>query len=211
MSISKSEVRLADTNSISRTGVFTMRNSASQVSRSPGYEFEDLIVNELEPGAVFIQPPEVAACQLGLRAKRWLKHRNIPTGDFNFGAQTRSMGHDLDLFFTAPAFPADLLALTTLHDWRKRSRVAVCYLQELWIYEFDKQLPGVADILRQFDHVFVGLYHTAEALSKRLGIKVEYMPLGIDAEMWNPYRGVPKPRDIDVCAIGNMDPVTHDA
>ena len=35
------------------------------------------------------------------------------------------------------------------------------------------------------------------------------MPLGIDAEMWNPYTGTPKPRDIDVCAIGNMDPETH--
>ena len=203
---------MADTiNSGPRTGIFTMRETAYQVSRSPGYEFEDLIVDELEPGAVFITPPQVAARQLGLRAKRWLKRRNVSTGDFNFGARTMSMGQDLDLFFTAPALPADLLALSTLHDWRKRSRVAVCYLQELWISEFDKQLPGVADILRQFDHVFVGLYHTAEALSKRLGIKVEYMPLGIDAEMWNPYRGIEKPRDIDVCAIGNMDPDTHDA
>ena len=203
---------MAATNSSGpRTGIFTMRNSVYQVSRCPGYEFEDMIVDELEPGAVFIEPLHNEAGQVGLRAKRWLKRRDISTGDFNFGARTASIGQDFGLFFTAPAVPSDLLALSTLHDWRKRSGVAVCYLQELWISEFDKQLPGVADILREFDHVFVGLYHTAEALSKRLGIKVEYMPLGIDAEMWNPYQGTPKPRSIDVCAIGNMASDTHDA
>lgn len=211
MSFTKDVVHLATANDKIRTGVFTRRASHYEVSRCPGYEFEDLIVDELEPGAVFIHPLDDAACQLGLRANRWLKRHNVPVGDYNFGARTKSIGQDLDLFFAAPAVPSDLLELSTLHDWRKRSRVAVCYLQELWISEFDKQLPGVADILRQFDHVYVGLYHTAEALSKRLGIQVEYMPLGIDAEMWNPYLGRPKPRHIDVCAIGNVDKNTHDA
>jgi len=198
-------------NDAPRTGVFTVRNSLYGVSRCPGLEFEDIIVEELEPGAVFVEPMQDASGQLGLKTNRWLKRRGVPVGDFAFGAKTRSMGQDLDLFFAAPAVSSDLLALSTLHDWRKRSKVAVCYLQELWISEFDRQLAGVADILRQFDHVFVGLYHTAEALSRKLGIKVEYMPLGIDAEMWNPYIGTPKPRDIDVCAIGNMDPGTHEA
>ncbi len=212
LNLSEAGVRLADTdNSMPRTGVFTLRNSARDVSRCPGFEFEDLIVDELEPGAVFIEPSKAGARQLGLRAKRFISRRGIKTGDFNFGATTMSMGQDLDLFFAAPAVPSDLLALSAIHDWRKRSRVAVCYLQELWISEFDKQLAGVADILREFDHVFVGLYHTAEALSQRLGMQVDYLPLGIDAELWNPYTGVPRPRSIDVCAIGNMDPVTHDA
>ncbi len=55
MSFSKAEVRLADKTDIApRTGVFTVRNFARQVSRCPGYEFEDVIAGEIEPGAVMI-------------------------------------------------------------------------------------------------------------------------------------------------------------
>lgn len=205
----RSEVRLASTEGNPRTGVFTLRNADYDVSRGPGYEFEDKIVFELEPNAIFVEPVQGAARHPGLRAKRWLERKGFATGDLNFGAHTKSLEQDLDLFFAAPAVPRDLLTLGTIRDWRKRSGVAICYLQELWISEFDTQLPGVESILQQFDHIFVGLYHTAEALSRRLGRKVEYLPLGIDAEMWNPFNGTPKARTIDVCAIGNMDPVSH--
>ena len=209
VNLPKSEVRLASTEARPRTGVFTLRNSAYEVSRGPGYEFEDKIVQELEPNAVFVEPMRGTARQPGLRAKRWLERKGVATGELSFGAATKHMEQDLDLFFAAPAVPHDLLTLTTIRDWRKRSKVAVCYLQELWISEFDTQLPGIQAILQQFDHIFVGLYHTADALSRKLGRKVEYLPLGIDAELWNPYTGTPKPRVIDACAIGNMDPDTH--
>lgn len=209
MSLPKSKVRSAAVGNKLRTGVFTMRNAEYQVARCPGFEFEDIIVQELEPDSVFVEPLRGNAGQPGLRAKRWLERKGVPTGDVKFGAQTKSMGQDVDLFFAAPATPRDLLTLSTIHDWRKRTRVAVCFLQELWISEFDAQLPSVANQLRQFDHVFVGLYHTAEALTRRLGIKVEYLPLGIDTELWNPFADIPKPRAIDVTAIGNMDPETH--
>lgn len=192
-----------------RTGVFTLRSSARQVSRCVGYEFEDAIIEDLEPGSVLIEPSADAQKQIGLKAKHWLQRRNLSFGAFDFGARTMSLGQDLDLFFTAPALPQDLLALSALSDWRQRSRHAVCYLQELWISEFDRHLPAILPILNQFDQVFVALYHTAEALSQKLDVPVEHLPLGVDTELWNPYLGKPKARVIDACAIGHMDPVTH--
>lgn len=212
MNLPRTDVGCAVASDRPRIGIFSLRNSALQVARSPGYEFEETIVGELEPNAVLVEPPlNISRDQLGLRAKRWFKRRGVGTGPINFGAQTWSVEQDFDLFFVAPAFPNDLLELSTLRDWRKRSRVAICYLQELWVSDFDNRLPTLMSILKEFDYIFVGLYHTAEALSKKLGIDVQYLPLGIDAEMWNPYTGTPKPRDIDVCAIGNMDPGTHEA
>ncbi len=168
-----------------------------------------MIVDELEPGAIFVEPIAEGERQFGLRAKRYLENRKVPSNTPWFGAKTAEIGRDLDLFFAAPAVPSDLLALDTIKDWRSRSRVAVCFLQELWISEFDVQLKGVRRVLDQFDHIFVAFHHTAEALSRLLGRKIEYMPLGIDAELWNPYQGAPKPRWIDACAVGNMHPETH--
>jgi len=195
-----------------RTAVFTMRRSERLVSRCAGYEFEDQIVEELEPGAVLIEPPEVASRDLALRARRWLQRRDLPSGPLAGAGQPLPVEQDLDLLFFMPAAPYDLLALDGYRDWRQRTGYAVCFLQELWISEMDHQLRDLRRILNQFDHVVSGFYHTAEALSERLDTRVDYMPHSVDAELFNPFNGARlKPRSIDACAVGGMDTGAHDA
>lgn len=197
-------------NSARRTGIFTLRSFARQVSRCPGYEFEDMIADEVEPGSVLIDASAQEINQRGLRARNWLSRKGIPVGNTTFGAKTRSVGQSFDLFFFSPALPRDLLHLTALNDWRAQSSKAVCFLQELWIAEVDDVVARYGPILNQFDHVLCGFYYSAEALAERLDVPVSYMPYGVDAELFNP--GTQNlPRVIDVCAIGNMDGTTHDA
>lgn len=193
-----------------RTAVFSLRDFEKHVSRCSGYEFEDVITEEIEPGALLIEASPDSVKQRGLRARRWLDRKGVPVGNFSFGADTRSLGVDVELFFVSPALPRDLAQLEAIHDWRARSTKAVCFLQELWIAEIDTVVAKFGRILNQFDHVICGFYYSAEALAERLDVPVSYMPYGVDAELFNPYVEN-APRVIDVCAIGNMDAVTYDA
>lgn len=141
-----------------RIGVFSLRQSFGQVSRCVGYELEDLILEELEPGSTLIEPPSDGRAR-AFRTKRFLRNNNLPLADFDFGGQTRSIGRDLDLFFFSPALAYDLFALDTMPDWRNRSAKAVCFLQELWLPEIDSRMAAVGTHLNQFDHVICGFYH----------------------------------------------------
>lgn len=210
MNLTNTVGRLADTTHKPRTGIFTLRNSVQHVFRCPGYEFEDVIAKELEPDSLLIEGPPSTHLPFGLRARNWLQRKGVPAGDFTFGAETQSIGQDLDLFFVSPALPGDLVQLNTLSDWRQRSTKAVCYLQELWLAEIDDVVDLFGPILNKFDHVICGFYYSAKALQRKLDVPVSYMPYGVDAELFNPYKLDAK-RVIDACAIGNMDTITHDA
>lgn len=193
-----------------RIGLFSTRDIERHLYRCPGYEFEDLIAENF--GATsFVAPAPQVVRHPAIRAKRWLLRRSTRLGGVDFGAPGMTLDAEFDLFFAAPALPADLMMLSTVRNWRRQSKKAVCFLQELWLSEMKSQLPRVIGVLNQFDHVFCGLYHTAEALKSVLSVPVEYMPLGVDAEMFYPWHRSDKSRVIDVCAIGNMDPDTHQA
>jgi hypothetical protein len=181
------------------------------VWRCPIYEFEDIILEDLEPGAITLCPAVDFRDNIGVRARRVLDRFGVRASEVNLGFHSSSLDQDVELFFFAAANTSDLEALYAIRDWRKRSNQAVCFLQELWVDEIEKQLPRIGSILSQFDHVFVGLYHTAEALKKRLEVPVHYLSNAVDAERFNPYRGTPKPRSIDVCAVGHVAPLTHEA
>lgn len=185
-----------------RIAVFTVRRDLRRVWRCPGYELEDLIQSELGP-AEFVEPDPSAAQRLEHRVSRWLSTRAQGVGP--------ELKEDYDLFFAAPAVASDLQLLSTVRGWRRRSTVAVCFLQELWVSHLHRKLPAIQKILNQFDYVFCELHHTAEALNPLLSVPVECLPLGVDAELFYPWKSATKARVIDACAIGKMDPVTHAA
>ena len=192
-------------------GVFTLRNFQKAVSRCSGYEFEDQIVDELEASAALIEPPSHLGWDTAQRAKRWLQRKGLPAGYFHGKGAAFPVDRQLDVLFFMPAVPYDLLALDAYRDWREKSDYAVCFIQEIWVNEIEGCLPDLKSILEKFDHVICGFYHSAKTLSQHLDTRVDYMPHSVDAELFNPFDGPSWPRDIDACAIGNMDPVTHDA
>lgn len=174
------------------------------MSRACGYTFEDVIAADLDHADV-IAPDFGGANTLRRKANIWAA-RKISSA---FGVSTRdaALEKDYELFFFSVAQPRDLLYLKSLKNWRSRSRFAVCWLQELWVNDI-KQTGKILDILEEFDHVICPFYHTTEHLRARISTPVTYLTWGVDTKLFCPYPSPPK-RVIDVCAVGEVSPVTH--
>jgi len=191
----------------------SMRNIERHVSRSCGYEFEDMICDELDFAQLVA--PRSARGRLG-GAMRGLRNKLTANfgprsafGALNAGAEQVHLEADVDLFFFSAALPRDLAELSNVPNWRKRSRFAVCWMQELWIAGIPLQ-KRTLDILNQFDHVICSFHHTIEPLRERLSVPVTYIPWGIDTELFCPYPNTPA-RSIEVAAIGAIPEATEEA
>lgn len=188
--------------------VLSMRRIADQVGYCALYEFEDVIV-ELT-GAALVAPLDFARLERARRAYRLVHHatRSPRLADlFRPGAGALRLEHEWELFLPVFNHPHELFALKAVEGWRERCRHAACYICEVW----ESQLPGyLIELLKDFDHVFIGVKSTAELLARRLGRPCTYVPMGVDALRFCPWPRRP-PRPIDVCGLGRRSAVTHAA
>ncbi len=106
--------------------------------------------------------------------------------------------------------PPDLAQLCTIRGWRENTRLAVCYVEELWsawIEQYSNPRSPI-HLFKEFDHVFVNCQGSVEPLRKIIQRPVHYFGPGIDALRFRPTR---KTRSTDVFYMGRRSPVTHDA
>lgn len=192
-----------------RVAVFTTRDYRREIFRCLGYEYEDAIVSEFHDGHL-VKPVSAALGTPMFRARLWTERMGLARFVPHGSGQTTSLGRDVDMFFAFPVSNRDLLALSTIPDWRVRSRFAVCHLQELWAANIPREMPWLKPILNQFDHVICMLHNSVEPLARELDVPVSYMAPSVDAEALCPWPDPPT-RVIDACAIGKMAPVTHEA
>ncbi|MBC7944897.1 MAG: glycosyltransferase family 1 protein [Burkholderiales bacterium] len=114
-----------------------------------------------------------------------------------------------DLFFIICMDIFELIAITSINNWREKCRNAVCYLNECWSEEWLKGREFLLRPLREFDHIFLGTRNSVEIVSKITGRPCTYLPVGIDAVKFAP---IPElERSIDVWNIGRRSSVTHQA
>jgi len=114
---------------------------------------------------------------------------------------------EYELFFPVFNHVHELFALAAVPDWRRRCRVAACFVNELWAH----LLPGyLLELLAEFDHVFVGVQHIVGDVQRIVGRPCSYLPLAVDVLRFAPFPEEPS-RAIDVCNIGRRSPVTHEA
>jgi hypothetical protein len=189
-----------------RVAIFSLRHAENHVSRACGYEFEDLIASELDD-ALLLSPRYEGMSRLALKAKRWIARHSTVMPSFGFNAAPSLLDQDVDLFFFSAAQFRDLDCLETVKNWRKRSRFAVCWLQELWIADIPR-LGARVDALNMFDHVICPFHFSTEALRDRLSVPVTYIPWGVDTEVFCPWP-TPPHQAIDICGIGAVAPATH--
>ncbi len=114
---------------------------------------------------------------------------------------------DYGLFLAVFNHPYELFALAAVPEWRARSRVAVCFVNEAWANDLPRYL---LELLAPFDHVFAGVYDAAGEVARIAGRPCAYLPLGTDVLRFAPWP-LPPARSIDVCNIGRRSPVTHQA
>src|SRR5207247_5545591 len=188
--------------------LLSMRGLSDLVAYCRQYEFEDVIADVA--GADRINVGGWEALELSRRA---YKLARLTTGAralaraFAPRPSTVKLDRDYDLFFPVFNSAYELFALAAVPDWRKRSRVAACFVNEIW----ESAIPSyLVELLAEFDHVFVGLRHPVAHIARITGRPCSYLPMAVDVLRFSPVPGMPL-RAIDVCNIGRRSPVTHEA
>ena len=188
--------------------LLSMRGLADLVAFCLQYEFEDVIAEVT--GADRVEPGDRHALELSRRAYKLARlatgSRRL-AGAFAPRPSTVRLERDYELFFPVFNNAYELYALATVPDWRRRCRVAACFVNELWVH----LLPGyLLELLAGFDHIFLGVRHSLDDVARIVGRPCSYLPLAVDVLRFAP-SPEPPPRTIDVCNIGRRSPVTHEA
>src|SRR5205085_9539701 len=116
-------------------------------------------------------------------ARRVYKLARFATGSRRFARaispdfSTVKLEKHYELFFPVFNHAHELYALGTVPDWRRRSRVAACFVSELWVHLLPKYL---LELLAEFDQLFVGVQHVADEVSRIVGVPCRYLPLAAD-------------------------------
>ena len=190
--------------------LLSMRKLADLVAYSLAYEFEDTVA-ELT-GADRVDAGDWDALEFSRRA---YKLTRFATGSRKMAARfapkpsTVGLTRDYELFFPAFSHIHELYSLATIPDWRKRCRVAVCFITESW----PNRLPGgyLLELLSEFDHVFIGHQHCVDDVARIVGKPCTYLPLASNVLRFAPTPEALHARPIDVCNIGRRSQVTHAA
>jgi hypothetical protein len=190
----------------SRTLVVSHRFVKPHVSWASGYEFEDVIC-EID-GADLIAPralhptrlPGEAAAVRKLRSWFGFDVQRVPV------AEAVEVNRDYELMFVQVMTPADLRILDSIHGWKERCDVKVCWVWELWVDKL--RHARMLELLDEFDYVFVGHVPTPGPLSELIKPSCHYLSFGVDALRFSPYPNPPE-RSIDFYALGRRSPVIH--
>lgn len=189
--------------------LLSLRRVADLVAYCAQYEFEDVIAEVTGADRVEVDDESVLD-----RSRRAYKLLRLGTGSrrlaraFAPRPSTVRLERDYELFFPIFNHPHELYALRTLPDWRARSRVAICFVTEVWAHLLPERY--LLELLSQFDHIFIGTRHCVEELARITGRPCSYLPQAADVLRFSPSPNQP-PRNIDVCNIGRRSAITHDA
>jgi glycosyl transferase family 1 len=188
--------------------LLSMRQVANLVGYCALYEFEDVVADLM--GAEIAGPTSLDSLEFSRRVYklvRYLSRSARVAGLLRPRMGELALSGDCDLFFPVFNHAHELFALHAFRGWRDRSRFAACYIGEAW----DHQLPVyLLELLKDFDHVFVGVKSSADAVARICGRPCTFLPMGVDALEFCPHPAAPA-RLIDVCGIGRRSPVTHEA
>ena len=186
--------------------ILSLRRLTSHVSMCGAYEFEDILHGAF-PGTKLYAPRLSPSIQAGLKIKTRLAHPGSFGGILdNVFAIEQVDEHEVLLAVLAGV--RDLALLGALKDWQRKSRHAICWLDELWVEEIPR-LRGRLRVLEQFDVVVSTQYYTAEKLREELkSPEVLFLPPGVDALGFAPVME-PSLRPIDVTNLGSIADATH--
>ncbi len=188
--------------------LMSLRRVAQLVAYCIEYEFEDVIA-ELT-GADRLDVGSDARLELQRRVHRYTR---MLSGSRRIARRARWLGtgprleRDYTLFFPVFNHVHELPALAALPDWRSRCQHAACFISEVWMHKCPAYL---LDFLAGFDHVFIGVKHSVEAVARLTGLPCSYLPVAADVPRFAPGADAPA-RLIDVCNIGRRSQVTHAA
>lgn len=189
--------------------MLSMRRIHDNASSCALYEFEDLLAELLGADMSVVKHTDgLHVNRVVYKAVRYLTSSNAIAETVRPRLGAVPLAQSYDLFFPVFNHPHELYVLNGIKGWRERSRLAACYVCEAW----DADLPHyLVELLRDFDHIFVGVRGSVDSIARITKRPVTYLPMGVDTDRFCPARGQEPPRFIDVCSIGRRSGVTHQA
>lgn len=187
-----------------RICLFSQRYFQRQLSACSNYEFEDLL-GEVESVDILAGKPRP-----GYNLRRRISNqlaRRVSISSLNPGIEKMRIGRQYELFFAPSMLLHDLLSLNACIGWRKRCKIAICWLGEAWAGEREKWKP-YSGILSQFDHVILSCSASVGPMQDLIKKPCHYIPPGIDSIKFCPYPDPPL-RSIDVYSIGRKSEIIH--
>lgn len=159
--------------------------------------------------ATFTVPNRAEKLTLGYRAKRFLAQR-APFFDLaRSGAKAPPLDGSFDLFGAFLQKPVELLELDAVPDWRRRSKLAFCVLEELWDVTIDQYRPLLKSLGR-FDLITCAFAESCAPLAELTGRPVIHLPGAADLLRFAP-QAIATERPIDVYYMGRRRPELHAA
>jgi hypothetical protein len=188
--------------------LMSMRRRSNLVGYCACYEFEDVIARvtgadrfEVGAGTALDLPRRAFKAARYLTGSRALAWRLAPRPNH------LKLDRQYELFFPVFTHAHELFALAAIPDWRRHCRVAACYIAEMWLHILPRYL---LELLRDFDHIFVGVSSPVDAVAKIAGRPCSYLPPAASVLDFSPLPDFPR-RVIDVCSVGRRSAPTHQA
>jgi len=186
--------------------LLSVRRLSDLVAYCTAYEFED-VVSEVA-GADRVEADNFPSLQLWRRAYKWTRQlsgsRRLARA-LAPAPSTVQLQRDYQLFLPIFNNTHELYALAAIPDWRRRCRYAACFITEVWLHLLP---PYLLELLSDFDHIFLGGYHSVEEVGRITGRPCTYLPAAADVLRFCPAPQFPQ-RTIDVYNIGRRSAVTH--
>jgi hypothetical protein len=186
--------------------LLSMRNLARLVGYCAQYEFEDVISSVT--GADRVLVGGASALEWSRRAYKAIR---LATGSPRFARNLTpppaqiQLQRNYELFFPIFNHPYELHALSCVPEWRSHCRLSACFINEVWVHDLPHYL---LELLSEFDHIFIGMRHSVDAVAQITKRPCTYLPMAADVLTFSPWPS-PGPRTIDVCNVGRRSPVTH--
>ena len=188
--------------------LMSMRRRSDLVGYCACYEFED-VVAQVTGADRF----EVGTASTLERSRRAFKAARYLTGSRALAWRLTPKPNHLkldrqyELFFPVFTHAHELFALAAIPGWRRHCRVAACYIAEMWLHILPRYL---LELLRDFDHIFVGVRSPIDSVTKITGRPCSYLPPAASVLDFAPLPDFPR-RVIDVCSVGRRSAPTHQA
>ena len=189
--------------------LLSMRRLADLVAFCLQYEFEDVVAEVT--GADRVEAGDHGALEFSRRAYKLARAGDglaaAGAGVLARGPPRCGSTGTTSSSSRSSTTPSSCSRSPAVPGWRRRCRVAACFVSELWV----QLLPGyLLELLAEFDHVFLGVRHPVGrgGADGRTALQLPSAGGGRPPLLAAPRR---PPRVIDVCNIGRRSPVTHEA
>ncbi len=197
-----------DADRLPRILVVSVRDFRFQAANCCIYEFEDLLC-DFESAELYTPSSEFDCPRKIYRTAKYISHSDRFSANLAPFPQELSLDHEYDLLFAVLDNPWQMHLLESIQGWRDKCRHTACFIAEMWEPDLTNWRL-IQEPWQNFDHVFLGVTHCVEGLSKLIDRPVTYIPPAVDTLRFSPYPNPPK-RLIDVSYVGRRSPEIHES